>query len=143
MMSWRLRQNGFTLIEAMVALAILTFLVSLAIPNYYAYVVRSNRTEAIEGLMAGSACQERLFIRNNAYNAAACGGLTNNGFYNITFATSNGNLNFVATAAPQGSQTDDNCGTLTISDTGVKQAEGQTGTFAQRCWAGKHAVGGS
>ena len=135
--------GGFTLVEAMIVLSILTILVSLAIPSYTNYVVRSNRTEAIESLLAASACQERLFIRNNAFSADRCGGATPNGFYTITFALSNSNRNFVATAAPQGSQTRDGCGSLTLSDTGIKKAAGKSGDFATKCWAGKYSKASS
>ncbi len=137
------RQKGVTLIEAMVTVVVLSILVGLAMPNYFRYVVRSNRTEAIEALLAASACQERLFIRNNVYNANVCGGGTQNGKYVISITTTNTNRNFVATATPQGSQAEDSCGALTISDTGIKVAGGDTGTFAQKCWAGKYASSSS
>lgn len=131
------QQGGFTLIEAMIAVVLIAIALSLAIPSYRSFVVRSNRTEAIESLLTAAACQERIFIRNNAYDANACGGATPNGFYVIGFTTSNGNLNFVATATPQGAQAHDSCGTLTLSDIGVKVAGGETGAYAQKCWAGK------
>lgn len=136
-------QRGFTIIEAMIAVAILTIAVSLAIPSYLQYVVRSNRSEAIEALMNASACQERLLIRNNAYDADVCGGGTENEFYVVSITTSNNNQNFVATATPQGSQVSDNCGAMTLTDTGIRTAGGQTGIFARKCWAGKYAATGS
>jgi type IV pilus assembly protein PilE len=49
---------------------------------------------------------------------AACGG--------GTIATC-----FVATATPQGNQTADSCTTLTITNTGLK---GATGDSAENCW---------
>jgi type IV pilus assembly protein PilE len=136
-------QGGFTLVEAMITIAILTILVSLAVPSYFQYVLRTNRSEAIDGLLAASACQERLFIRNNVYDAASCGGATANGHYAVALATTNANQNFVATANPQGGQTKDSCGAMTLSDTGVKTAGGKTGTFAISCWKGKRPAGGS
>ena len=140
----QMRTNtGFTLIELMITVGLLAIVLSLAIPSYSQYVVRSNRSEAIEALLTASACQERLLVRNNAYNANACGGATENGYYTVTFTASNGNQNFVATATPQDNQSRDSCGTLTISDTGVKAAGGQSGAFAQACWAGKHATASS
>ena len=135
--------TGFTLLELMITVGLLAIVVSLAIPSYSQYVVRSNRSEGIEALLTASACQERLLVRNNAYNANACGGATQNGYYTIAFTASNSNQNFVATATPQGNQVNDNCGTLAISDTGVKVAGGQSGAFARACWAGKHASSSS
>lgn len=136
-------QAGFTLMEAMIVLVLLSIALSLAVPSYTGYVIRTHRTEAIESLLATAACQERLYIRNNAYDADACEGNSPNGYYTITVTTSNSDQNFAASAAPQGSQNDDSCGTLSITDIGVKQAGGQGGVFAQQCWSGRHASASS
>lgn len=127
----------------MIVVVLLSVALSLAVPSYTNYVIRTQRSEAIESLLAAAACQERLYIRNNAYNADACEGNSPNGYYAITVSTSNSNQNFVASAAPQGSQADDNCGTLSITDIGVKTAAGASGNFAQQCWSGRHASAGS
>jgi len=137
------QQSGFTLVEAMIVVALLAIGVSLAIPSYSGYVIRTHRTEAIETLLATAACQERLYIRNNSYDADSCEGNSPNGYYTITVATSNSDQNFLASAVPQGGQTEDSCGTLTITDIGVKQAGGEGGSFAQTCWSGRHASAGS
>lgn len=139
----RLAPAGFTLLEAMIVVVLLSVALALAVPSYTNYVIRTHRTEAIEALLAAAACQERLYIRNNAYNADACEGNSPNGYYAITVTTSNSNQNFVASAAPQGGQTDDNCGTLSITDIGIKTAGGDTGAFARQCWSGRHASTGS
>ncbi len=128
------------MIEAMIVLGVLTIIVSLAYPSYTRYVIRANRSEAIEALLAAAACQERLFIRNNAYNANQCGGATSNGLYAITVGTTNSNQNFAMKATPQGSQVGDECGTLTLDDRGIKQANATGGDFAITCWAGKFAT---
>lgn len=135
--------QGFTLIEAMITLALIAITLSLALPSYRSYVIRANRTEAIETLLATAACQERIYTRTNAYDANACGGNSSNGFYTISVATSNGNQNFVAAAAPQNTQTEDNCGSLTINQTSAKTAGGQGGGFASTCWKGKSSSQGS
>ena len=72
------------------------------------------------------------------YNPDRCGGVTSNGFYNITIVTADSNTSFTATAVPLGAQLKDNCGGLSIDDTGVKKADGQTGDFAKKCWTGKY-----
>ena len=135
--------QGFTIIESMIALTLIAIALSLAMPGYRNYVVRANRTEAMQTLMATAACQERIYIRANGYDANACEGNSSNGFYVITVATSNGNQNFVASAAPQGAQIEDNCGSLTIDQTGSKTAGGQGGSFASACWRGRSPAAGS
>ncbi len=129
--------TGFTLVEMMIVVVLLAIMISLAIPSYQNYVVRTNRTEAIEALLAASSCQERLFIRNNAYSTGACGGTSFNNHYLISVTTSNANQNFLASAVPQGPQLSDRCKTLTINDRGVRTANSQTAAFAQTCWTGK------
>ncbi len=131
------RNKGFTLIEAMITLVVLSIVVAIALPSYNRYVVRSNRSEGIEALLAAAACQERLFIRNNAFAEDACVGGTNNGHYEITVATSNANQNFVLTATPQNNQTKDSCGALTLNDRGVRTAGGEGGDLASQCWSGR------
>ncbi len=128
---------GFTLVEMMIVVVLLAIVIVLALPSYQNYVVRSNRTEAIEALLATAGCQERLFIRNNAYSTDTCGGTSFNDHYLISVTTSNANQNFLASAVPQGSQVADGCQTLTINDKGVRTANSQTGVFAQTCWSGK------
>jgi type IV pilus assembly protein PilE len=137
------QQAGFTMIEAMIVVGLLAIAASLAVPSYSAYVVRTHRTEAIETLLATAACQERLFIRNNAYDADSCEGNSQNDYYTITVTTTNTDQNFVASAVPQGGQVDDNCGTLSITDIGVKTAAGQSGAFSKQCWSGRHASASS
>lgn len=131
------------MIEAMIVVGLLAIAVSLAVPSYTAYVVRANRTEAIETLLATAACQERLFVRNNAYDADSCEGNSPNDYYTITVTTTNANQNFVAAAVPQGGQTEDSCGTLSITDIGVKTAGGQGGAFARQCWSGRRVSASS
>lgn len=130
-------QAGFTLLELMITLAVLAVLVFLALPGYQAYVLRGYRTEGIEALMAAAVCQERLFSRTNAYVADQCGGLTVNGYYNITVATQNSDQEFTLTASPQGGQVKDSCGELAVDQRGARQANGSGGNVAARCWAGK------
>ena len=127
--------------EAMIVLALLSVAATLALPSYTSYVIRGNRAEAIDALLAAAACQERIYVRNNAYDANACEVGSDNGYYAISITTSNGNQSFVASAAPQDGQIKDNCKTLTVNETGQRTANELGGAFAQRCWSGKQVSG--
>jgi len=134
---------GFTMIEAMVALTLVTIVVSIAVPNYEQFIVRSNRSEGIHSLLSAAGCQERLFMRNNAFDGAACGGESSTGYYLLSVTTSNAGQSFVISATPQGNQTKDSCAVLTLDDRGMKTANAQTGDLARQCWAGKWGTASS
>lgn len=62
------RGNGFTLIELMVAVAILAIIVAVALPNYRDSVSRSRRAEVRTLLLENVHFMERVFTENNRYN---------------------------------------------------------------------------
>lgn len=53
------KQRGFTLIELLIALVIAAALMSIAVPNYQAYVERTRRTTAIKDISEISMALER------------------------------------------------------------------------------------
>jgi len=63
------RAGGFTLIELMIAMAILAILSAIAYPNYRNYVLRGQVVSATNGLSAVSANMERYFQDNRQYNS--------------------------------------------------------------------------
>lgn len=131
----RRRAGGFTLIELMITVAIIAILAAIALPSYQQYVLRANRADAKAILMENAQFMERYFTTNNAYTGApvlsavspkgATGGAIR---YNITFSVAPTASLYTLQAAPAGSQTNDSCGTLTLSNTGA-----QTPTTAG-CW---------
>jgi len=129
--------KGFTLIEVMLTMGLLAIVLALAIPSYTTYVVRANRSEALQALMTMAACQERLFSRTHVYDANACADNSAGERYTFNSVTSNNDLNFTASAVPKGSQLGDDCGVLSINQAGVKTANNESGSFANTCWKGK------
>jgi type IV pilus assembly protein PilE len=70
----RLRPAGFTLIEAMVTVAIVAILGALAYPNYVDYITRSRIIEGTSKLSDFRVRMEQFFMDNRTYqNGAACG----------------------------------------------------------------------
>ena len=53
------RQLGFTLMELIITMVIIGILTAVAIPNYTAYIIRSNRAEARGQLLEMSTWMER------------------------------------------------------------------------------------
>jgi type IV pilus assembly protein PilE len=135
----RSRHSGFTLVELLITIVIIGILAAIAIPSYRAYVVRANRTEAKQALLARASDLERCFTRNNSYLDAAatpCGVVlpyagTN---YNIQ-APSRTQTAFVIQAVPTGKQAKDTqCATFSLDDKGSQGVSGATGKAAD-CWS--------
>jgi len=71
------RHGGFTLIELMVALAIVAILASVALPSYRQHLQRGAVAEAIATLGAGRVVAEQFFLDNRTYVDAPCPDDTN------------------------------------------------------------------
>lgn len=61
------RHSGFTLIELMIVLLVVAILTAVAVPSYRAYVVRSQRVDAKEALLALATAQEKFYLQCNRY----------------------------------------------------------------------------
>jgi type IV pilus assembly protein PilE len=68
------RSRGFTLIELMIAVAIIAILAAIAIPSYAEYVRRGRITEAISGLSGMRVKMEQYFQDNRTYVGACAAG---------------------------------------------------------------------
>jgi type IV pilus assembly protein PilE len=137
-------QQGFTLIEILIVIAIMGVLLSIAVPAYQNSVLRSGRAEAKGDLLQVASDQERYFSNSNTYiddamplNTPIVAGrdrTTVNELYEISVdACPGGAITncFTATATARGAQLNDACATFTLSSIG---ARGATGDTVEECW---------
>lgn len=66
-MTTRCRNNGFSLIELMVTVAILAILAAIAYPSYRDQILKSRRGDAQTALLEIAQRQERFYAQNATY----------------------------------------------------------------------------
>lgn len=141
--------NGFTLIELMIVVAIIAILTSVALPAYTSSVIKGKRAEGRAALTELMQQQERYMTQNNSYLAFTNSGGTTSPT-TVPFKTFSGDsaakaayylsaaacsvtepisICVIVSAQPVGSDTE--AGTLTISSTGTKSCSGSKPSV---CW---------
>lgn len=142
MVAKKIKQQGFTLIEIVVAVAIVAIVAAVAIPSYSRYMTDTRRIDAISFLQEVAGEQTRFFTDNNRYatTMSELGYGTNDtydspeGHYSISIVNAVP-TSFTLTAAPVAGSPqikDTNCGSLSLDSTGLKDATGPGGIAA--CW---------
>ena len=135
------RQQGFTLIEVMIVVAIVGILSAIAYPSYTEYIRRGHRADARAGLLQAQQYLERASTATGVYPTTLPTALTWSGDttkrYDIAFQAGNTNAAYTLTATPKGAQAGDKCGTYTLSNTGVRGAAGKKSGdsgYNPDCW---------
>lgn len=137
-------QQGFTLLEMMLVVAVIALISSIAIPAFIDYMKKSRRSDARSLLLEIVAKQEQYFPNNQqqytddftqlgnlAAKATTADKVTSeNGYYEITIDRPT-LYTFKLTAKPIGAQANDSCTTLTIDQDGTKDF---TPADAIGCW---------
>jgi type IV pilus assembly protein PilE len=142
----QLQQNGFTLIELMVTVAIVGILAGIAYPSYQDSVMKSRRADAKGALLGLANAMERHFTARNTYlGAGTIDGDTGSPtifsatspvdggtpYYNLTINAATASA-YTLHAAPTGAQANDKCGTLSLTQTGARGIS--TALAVADCW---------
>ncbi|MGZ5008108.1 MAG: type IV pilin protein [Methylobacter sp.] len=140
------KQKAFTLIELMVAVAIIGLLAGIAYPSYKDSVRKSRRADVKSVVLGLANAMERRFTETNSYLGAAAGSADTGApgiytvpaatasYYTVTISAATAS-SYTLSAAPTGAQSTDECGTLTLTHTGVKGITGAaSGITATYCW---------
>ncbi|MES9845957.1 MAG: type IV pilin protein [Candidatus Sedimenticola sp. 6PFRAG5] len=147
--------RGFTLIELMIVVVIIGILTSIGYPIYQDYVYKARRADAKAVLLEAAQYMERYYTENLSYNpplpavapslsdrngdgvddddrldAAPKGEdpANNNHFYDVAIVGPTATT-YTLTATPRGNQVNDDCGTMTIDNTGAT-----TPVNPDHCW---------
>lgn len=137
--------RGFTLIELMIAVAIVSILVTIAMASYTSSIRKSRRTEAKTTLLDLAGREEQYYSSNQSYNssAAALGyagsfPTVGSGYYTVGIAVSNppgAPSSFKITATTAGPQAADTlCQQFIIDQTGNQTATGTAPNPSTYCW---------
>lgn len=137
------RQSGLTLIELLIAVAIVGIITTIAYPNYATYLTKTKRSQATACLQEAAQYMERFYTTNLRYDQTSGGvavSLPNTACVqdmsaNYTLAINSVSANaYALKVTPRGAQAtaDTQCGTLTLAQNGTRTISG-SGSIAS-CW---------
>ena len=143
------RSDGFTLVELLAVLVIITIIAAVALPSYEAMAQQSRRTDAIASINSLRLAQETFrancaFYAQNLGTSDVCGAnagastLTfdtdsREGFYAMSIVASSATGNaFTISADPQGAQVSDtDCDPMTLT---ISAADPDGARAPAECW---------
>jgi type IV pilus assembly protein PilE len=133
----RQSSEGFTLIELVIAMAIVGILATIAYSSYSTQIQHSRRSDALTSVGAISSSLERCYAQAYAYtgcaNAAAGVTASQNGYYSID--TTVAATAYTVTATPVGAQARDTvCAAIAVSNNGQTATNSAGTDETKTCW---------
>ncbi len=145
-----MRNQGFSLLEMLIVMLILSILLSFAYPSYQMYWTRAYRLEGQIAILNLANKMEQSFAQYGTYALASIGtnsehdvlstALTSQGWYVLNIQSAS-DTHYTLQAIPQNSQAqqDKQCQTLQINDQGIQSmvpgpGGSPTGTW-ETCWS--------
>ena len=128
------RRFGFTLVELLIVVVIISILTAIAYPTYTNQVRKARRLDAEGVLMALSNVMEQDIAKtpNTGYginDISPYSDLWSSLGNYYTFSLTNATVSsYTLNAIPTGSQSSDSCGTLSLTQSGVRSPSGNN------CW---------
>ena len=131
---------GYSLMELLVTVSIITIVTSIALPSYQNHVMRSHRSDAMAALMRIAGPQEKFYLQNNSYTTSLVDldtEETENDYYDLQIVNAD-TATFTARATPKtgGPQVnDESCATFQIDATGNRTSQSTGGgDTTSECW---------
>lgn len=132
------QQAGFSLIELMIAVAIVGILTSVGYPSYQKHVQKAKRSEAQAALVSFATAMEQWRVENNNDYTIPAGTSvfatqvpTDGSTKTYTLTLSSDATSYTLKATPE--KTDEQCGVLVLTNKGKKGANDTTIDTAG-CW---------
>ena len=131
------RQCGFSMVELLIAVAIIGIISAIAYPSYQNYVIKAKRADGMGALLNASSAMERFGAARNTYATAAVGTTfvqdvpANDPYYRLSLSNL-GRSTYTITATPINSMAGRD-GALTITHAGVKTWTDKNGNL-YNCW---------
>ncbi|EJU72102.1 type 4 fimbrial biogenesis protein PilE [Neisseria meningitidis 80179] len=116
-------QKGFTLLELMIAVAILGILTLITYPSYKTYIRRVRLSEVRTTLLHNAQTMERYYRQNGTFKTYDENKLKQNEYFNITLSEVSPD-HFTLQAAPDSMTNEGETCVVTLNDGGTIAASG-------------------
>lgn len=124
------QQKGVTLIELMIAVAVIGVLTAIAYPSYQTHVLKGHRSQAMADMMKIQLTLEENYTQSGAYDYSVISGGScsfcevDSNRYQLKTSHGTGMDTYKIIATPQSTtgQDNDDCGTLGLNAAGIGTA---------------------